>query len=125
MSGLEPLDVDELRIEPFPAPDGDVITCVWKGKSTHRYPGRVLEPWFEKLLNVASSQGATVKMRFDELLHFNSSTIGAIVQLIQQARARNVKLSMIYNGQQRWQRMSFEALKVFDKGDARFTLEKV
>ena len=124
MTGLEPLNADELRIEPSFDADTSVITCTWRGKSTHRYPGRVLEPWFEKLLQVAASEGAHVRMRFDELLHFNSSTIGAIVQLIQQARARDVQLSMIYNSNQRWQRMSFEALKVFDKGDARFVLEK-
>ena len=123
MSGLEALVVDELRIVPETDAEAGTITCTWRGKSTHRYPGRMLEPWFETLLAVAGEQGASVRMRFDELLHFNSSTIGAIVQLIQQARSRGVTLSMVYNGQQRWQRMSFEALRVFDKGDACFTLE--
>lgn len=123
MSAVEPLDIEELKIVPIVDEAASVVTCIWRGKSTLRYPGRILEPWFEKLLNVSSSEQLAVRMRFDELVHFNSSTIGAIVHLIQQAQARDVELSMVYSGQQRWQRMSFEALRVFEKANPRFTLE--
>lgn len=123
VTGLDPLQSEDLRIEPNLDASG-ALHCVWTGKSSQRYPARVLGPWFEALLGVADAQGkAPVKMYFDQLTHFNSSTIGAIVQLIQRSRARGIPLTLVYSGAERWQRVSFEALRVFDQGDGTFSLE--
>lgn len=125
MSAVEPLDIEELKIVPIVDEAASVVTCIWRGKSTLRYPGRILEPWFEKLLNVSSSEQLAVRMRFDELVHFNSSTIGAIVQFIHRARSHGVHLALVYSNDQRWQRISFQALRVFVKKDGLVALEPV
>lgn len=122
MPGLDPLAADDLRIDPTLDTDGAIL-CVWKGKSNHRYPARLLGPWFERLLVQAQDRHISIRMRFDELQHFNSSTIGAIVQLIQHAKVKGVMLTLVYSGAQRWQRVSFEALRVFEKGNDHFRLE--
>ena len=124
MTNLESLVADDLRVE-VSTGDADTIRCTWSGKSAHRHPGRLLGPWFEQLIETAGREERAIAMHFEQLKHFNSSTIGAIVQLIQSARARDVRLRLVYSGDHRWQRLSFEALKVFDEGDGLFTLETV
>ena len=123
MANLESLVADDLRVDVSTV--AETIRCTWSGKSAHRHPGRLLGPWFQQLIDAAGSDERSVAMHFEELKHFNSSTIGAIVQLIQSARAQEVPLKLVYSGDHRWQRLSFEALKVFDEGDGLFSLETV
>lgn len=56
-------------------------------------------------------------MRFNTLEHFNSSTITSVIEMIQDARARAVPLVIGYDGKVTWQKVTFEALKVFVKSD--------
>lgn len=125
MANLEPLVVDDLRIVAERTDSPSQIRCTWSGKSTHRHPSKVLGPWFDKLLAWAEGESAPVSMHFEGLEHFNSSTIGAIVQLIQSARSRGVRLTLCYSATHRWQRLSFEALRVFVEDDGLFQLEAV
>ena len=99
------------------------IRCVWKGKSSDRQPGKALAPYFDQLLAAADDAGVPLEMHFEELEHFNSSTITALIRLIQSARKRKVKLVMVYDQELKWQRLSFDALRVFEKADELFALK--
>lgn len=100
----------------------DAVVCTWKGKSNDRHPAQVLAPWFEELLADAAGRALPVEMHFEGLEHFNSSTITALIRFIQTARNRGVRLVFVYDQNLKWQRLSFDALRVFDKGDRAFEL---
>lgn len=118
---VDSLTEGDLSIEVDEAPDG-AIRCVWKGKSSARQPGKVLSPYFESLLSAAADKGAALEMHFDRLEHFNSSTITALIRLIQSARKSKVRLVMVYDQNLKWQRLSFDVLRVFEKSDDLFRL---
>ena len=83
----------------------------------------MLGPFFAEALDRAAEGGAAVEMRFHALEHFNSSTITALIRLIQNARNAGVRLVMVYDQNLKWQRLSFDALRVFEKGDDLFQLK--
>jgi hypothetical protein len=58
-----------------------------------------------------------IELHFEKLEHFNSSTITSIIQLIQDSRARGVKLVLVYDEALKWQKLSFDALRVFARDD--------
>ena len=118
----ESLSTGDLRIEVREEPPR-VIRCVWRGKSNHRHPTQILSPFFDKVLTRAKESSLTVEMHFEDLDHFNSSTITSIIQLIQDARGRGVPLSLVYDSQLKWQKLSFDALRVFVKDDGLLKLE--
>jgi hypothetical protein len=95
---------------------GGLLRLDWRGRSTDRQPDIVLGPFFRQALD-AAGPGGTVEMHFEELDHFNSSTITAIIGLVAQSRGRGIKLCLIYDETLRWQKLSFEALMVFRKDD--------
>jgi hypothetical protein len=114
---MENLTADDLTIEASEGEPPAPITLVWKGKSDDRYPGKVLGPYFGRVLARAEERRAPVEMHFEKLDHFNSSTIAAVIRFIQDARQRAVKLVLVYNQQLKWQKLSFDALRVFAKDD--------
>lgn len=64
-----------------------------------------------------------MQLHFETIEHMNSSTITAIIQIVQEARARSTRLVFIYDRSKVWQKLSFEALSVFVKDDGLFALE--
>jgi len=117
---MESLTADDLTIEVEQTEDA--FRCTWLGKSNARQPRVVLAPFFEELLTAAAAESLAVEMSFAKLDHFNSSTITALIRLIQSSRKSGVKLALIYDHELKWQRLSFEALHVFDKNDELFEL---
>ena len=93
----------------------DKIRLDWKGKSNDRQPRKILDPFFVQVSDAALHQKVGIEMHFEELEYFNSSTITAIIQLIQDLRARKVPLEIQYDGSIKWQKLSFDALKIFEK----------
>jgi hypothetical protein len=118
---MDNLAYGDLTIEVTQAPDG-AFHCVWRGKSNERNPPEGLKPWFDKLLVEATERHGAIEMHFEKLEHFNSSTITALIRLIQTCRKAAVKLVMIYDQSLKWQRLSFDALRVFEKSDDLFHL---
>jgi hypothetical protein len=100
----------------------DAMKCVWKGKSNERNPPEILRPWFDKLLIEVIDKKVTLEMHFERIEHFNSSTITALIKLIQVCRKSTIKLVMVYDQSLKWQRLSFDALRVFEKSDDLFHL---
>ena len=114
---MENLVADALTIEAAEPDPPEPLTLTWRGKSDDRYPDKVLKPYFAQVLARASERGTGVAMHFEQLDHFNSSTISTIIRFIQDARQRGVKLVIVYNQALKWQKLSFDALRVFAKDD--------
>ena len=94
-----------------------ILELLWTGKSNARNPTAILQPYFSQVLAVAMEQKLALELHFEKLEHFNSSTITAIIQLIQEARSKAVKLTITFDHGVKWQKLSFDALRVFSKGD--------
>jgi hypothetical protein len=114
---MESLIAGDLRIDAFHTEATAPIRLVWQGKSNDRQPGRLLTPYFRIALSAAAEGKVPVELHFEKLDHFNSSTITSIIQLIQDARSAAVRLVLVYDGTLKWQRLSFDALRVFAKDD--------
>jgi hypothetical protein len=91
------------------------LLVVWRGKSSDRQPEKVLEPYFSALVADCAARGVGMEMRFEHLHHFNSSTIGYLILLIQDMRGRGIPLIIYFDHGLLWQKLSFEALRVFSK----------
>jgi hypothetical protein len=120
---MEPLIAGDLTIAVRAEPS-ETLICDWTGKSNDRHPAKVIAPYLDALL-AAAGQGGGLEVHFEALDHFNSSTITVLIRLIQNARARGVRLVFVYDQSLKWQRLSFDALRVFDKGDQAFELRPV
>jgi hypothetical protein len=127
-SMVQPLASDGLTIEPIDdrAAAGATIRLFWKGRSTARNPGELLVPYFQGIFQSAADQGrATVEMHFERMEHFNSSTVGALIYLIQDARGRQIPLVFVYDQKLKWQKLSFDAMRVFVKSDGLLQMRSV
>lgn len=114
---MQDLIAGDLRIEAMVMKTGvsGAVQLLWKGKSNQRHPGATLEPYFREVLATATTRKVPVELHFEMLEHFNSSTITAIIRLIQDARTRSIKLILVYDHKLKWQKLSFDALRVFAK----------
>lgn len=122
MSGdVDDLNAGDLRIDVVE--DGKLLRCDWRGRSVEREADLTLRPFFDRLLARALELGATLEMHFEALDYFNSSTIGSLITFIQKARRQKVQLRMVYAGSIKWQTLSFDALRMFEKGDQLFELK--
>lgn len=110
------LEFNELNIK-VSGPENGVVRLDWFGKSNDRQPRTVLDPFFQEVTGFAQQNSAKVEMHFEQLEYFNSSTITTIIQVIQDFRAKNIGLVILYNGALKWQKLSFEALRIFEKSD--------
>lgn len=100
-----------------------VLSLDWRGKSADRKPQLVLAPFFEQVAARAVASGKSIEMHFENLEHFNSSTITVLIQLIQKLRQQSVALRIVFNADFKWQRLSFDALRIFEKSDGLLTLQ--
>jgi hypothetical protein len=114
---MQSLIVGDLRIEAMEDGVARSLQLLWKGKSNSRHPSEMLAPYFRDVLAAASARDLPLEMHFEKLEHFNSSTISSIIKLIQDARLRAVKLILVYDTALKWQKLSFDALRVFAKDD--------
>lgn len=120
---MESFKHEDLIIEAVENGDG-AIRLDWKGKSNARQPIRVLKPFFGQLARQASDSSAGIEMHFEEIEHFNSSTITAIIHLIQTLRSQSTALTIVFDPKLKWQKLSFDALKVFQKPDGLLTIRE-
>lgn len=122
------LQSEELKVAVDASTPGQ-IRADFTGKSNGRDPGKVLKPWFDSVLAGAAHKSATVVLHFDKLEYFNSSTIAALIQMLNAAQDKKVPLVLVYDGKLRWQTLSFEALKrairPFESGGTAVTIKSV
>jgi len=107
------LVVGDLRIEALEDEAAASVQLLWKGRSNHRHPSETLVPYFREVLAAAGARNLPLELHFEQLEHFNSSTITSIIQLIQDSRSRAIKLILVYDQALKWQKLSFDALRVF------------
>ncbi len=101
---------DELRLT-LRDSDPSALIVELHGRSTSREPGKQLVPYFADLLKRAVERNGRIEVHFEKLEHFNSSTISALIQIINQAQSKKVRLAVFYDATQHWQTLSFDALK--------------
>jgi hypothetical protein len=112
---MDDLVVGDLRIR---VSEGiGAVRLDWKGKSNSREPAKTLVPFFAGVSGRAAALGGAVEMHFEALEHFNSSTITALIQFIQTSRGKGIPLVIVYDATLKWQRLSFDALRIFEKAD--------
>lgn len=112
---MDPFVAGDLTVEVDDA--ADAVRLGWRGKSNARNPAQVLAPLFAEVLPRAGERGVPLEMHFEKLEHFNSSTIAAVIQLIHQSRAKGVKLVLVFDPTVKWQKLSFESLRILGKAD--------
>ncbi|HET8541312.1 MAG TPA: hypothetical protein VFL83_15660 [Anaeromyxobacter sp.] len=91
--------------------DAGTLHVRLSGRSSSREAGKTLAPLFDRVLAEAKGESRVLMLHFDRLEYFNSSTIAALVQFIRSAHELGVGLTVVYDGKQRWQAMSFDALR--------------
>ena len=91
----------------------DAIELNWLGRSNDRYPDKLLTPYWNTALVEAAERAVPIELHFQKLQHFNSSTITVIIQFIQEARRRGARLVVVYDQALKWQKLSFDAMRVF------------
>jgi hypothetical protein len=121
-SSLPELRAGELHIDS--SADSECLRLVWRGRSAARDPREVLIPYFEQAIEVARRSGTPVEMNFEGLDYFNSSTIAALIDAIRIGGEHRVPMVMVYKQDVRWQRVSFDALRMFTH-ERDFTLRAV
>ncbi len=125
MNTMEDLVSGDLRIVASVVGDPPAVRLAWSGKSNARQADQLILPYLERALSHAASLGASLELRFEALGHFNSSTIASLINLIQSAQQRGVRLVVVSDPKRQWQRLSFDALRVFVKPDGLFVLRAV
>jgi hypothetical protein len=123
---LVPLNGEGLTIEAAEAGGPVGIRLTWKGRSGARNPSEFLMPYFRSILEIAAKRGRVgVEMHFEGLEHFNSSTVAALIHLIQDARGKQVPLVFVYDQNLKWQKLSFDAMRVFVKSDGLLQMRSI
>ena len=117
MAKLEALVFGDLRIEPAQASPGEAVDLHFRGRSTDRHPARTVVPYIVDILASAALEGVPLRLHFEAIEHMNSSTITALIQIIQESRNASVPLVVHFDPKKAWQKLSFEALSVFVKDD--------
>ncbi len=95
----------------FDRQDAGMLRVRLAGRSSSREAGKALAPLFDRCLADARAESRGLAVHFEKLEYFNSSTIAALVQFIRTAHDGGVGLTVVYDGRQRWQSMSFDALR--------------
>ena len=117
---MESLHAGDLKIDIVEADNS--VRLHWLGMSNERQPEKILKPFFATVLDGAGQSNRAIELHFENIERFNSSTILCIIQLIQEARHKNIRLEVVYDPSRKWQRLSFDALRIFDKSDGLFAL---
>ncbi|HEY0880508.1 MAG TPA: hypothetical protein VGD87_03200 [Archangium sp.] len=97
----------------------------WTGRCSHRSPSTVLRPYFEAVLQRAREHGCGIEAHFEQMEFFNSSTVTAIIHFIREARAQGTGLTITFDESQRWQALSFDALKSLELPDGLLEIRAV
>lgn len=95
----------------------------WKGASNETDPGKSLVPFFALVLADAVKAKCRVQLHFENLSYFNSATVSTLLKWLPEVRASNVRLAIIYDGQRSWQKVTFEAFRIFERSDGLLTLQ--
>jgi hypothetical protein len=114
---VTPLVSGELKITVEQGANGEPIDLFWHGRSLDRHPAQTIVPYVASILDHALKDKSRVRLHFETIEFMNSSTITAVIQIIREARNRQVALEIVFDRATEWQRLSFDALGVLMRGD--------
>ncbi len=89
--------------------DRDETKVTWLGTSSAREPSKSIDPFLDNVINESDSQALTVDFR--QLEYMNSSTVKPIIRMMKVLNEHKMRSTVVYDKSQRWQHISFKALK--------------
>ena len=95
----------------------------WSGRGSDRDPQRTLTPFLQAVLDHALASHASIELRCQGLTYVNAATIGCIVDLVHRCEAAGVDVVVRYDATSRWQKLSFEAMRMLTKRAPRLVVE--
>jgi len=120
---MQGLALGELKIDV--ADKGGRQVQKWTGSSNSRDPASGLRPFLELAIAEASTKGLAIELHFEDLSHFNSSTVATLLRFIEKAGQKGVKLILHYDGSQRWQAHNFEAIALLNRTGDKVEVHRV
>lgn len=120
---MQNLETDQLIIET--AVEDENIRIDWKGRSNAREPWALIREFFERVAQEAEEKSSDVEMHFEDIEYFNSSTITAVIRIMQLLQAKKVPLTLFYDPSLRWQKLSFDGLRIFEQSNALLKVSEV
>lgn len=96
---------------------GGPVRVAWLGHANERHPAVLLDPFFARLTEIGEKQGRSIELRFEDLEHFNSATIAVVVRFMRSCVERGVRLFMTFDPSKKWQKMTFDVLRRFERPD--------
>ena len=106
MTAMPDLKHDTLHIQL--TQEGAGLTVHWRGASEARDPGLVLDPYLKQL---AGQIKGAVTVDFTQFGFMNSSTVPPIITFLRDLNDRAIPARVVYDGEQTWQRMSFNGMR--------------
>ena len=95
------------------------LTLVFEGKSILRDPTEFLQPILLQVVEEIDAEGKRLVLDFSDLAYMNSSTFTPLVKTLERARLGRSRITVLYDADQKWQSVSFSALKIFTTDDGR------
>ena len=121
---MQGLVLGDLKVDADDSAPGR-ISLHLSGSSNSRDPSTGLRPFFSVMLAQAAAKSLSLELHFEKLSHFNSSTIATLLRFIEDARAKQVKLAIFYDGSLRWQAHNFQALGPLVRKDGMLTIQRI
>ncbi len=88
---------------------GNEVSMAWMGQSDERNPSEILNPYLAGLIE--SLVGQDLVIEFGKLEFMNSPTVPPIIQFIKKLDTNEIKTTIQYDSQSKWQCASFRALQ--------------
>ena len=99
------------------------IDVNWYGKSINRSPGKFITPILASVLDRSVSGKKEIILDFQKLTFLNSSTITPIIKVLERAKRGNIRVTVLYDKELKWQELNFSALEIFNTDDKRINIE--
>ncbi len=101
---------------------GPALLLSWSGVSSDPHPERVLGPYLQEAGDEAARRAVALELHFEGLEYCNSATLGVLADFIQSRDRSGGKLVCVFDTRRRWQKLSLDALRVFETDDGSFEL---
>lgn len=101
----------------------ETILIKWLGRSTERTPGNFLNPILSDVLHESLEKKKRLILDFTDFNFMNSSTIMTVSKFLEKGKAGTYSITIQYNKNRKWQKLSFLALRIFQTKDNRIVFE--
>jgi hypothetical protein len=101
---------------------GPALVLSWSGASSDPHPERVLLPYLQEASSEAARRRVALELHFEGLDYCNSATLAVLADFIQARDRSQGKLICVFDRGRRWQKLSLDALRVFEGPDHAFEL---